>query len=163
MTALSRAGRAHHTDAGGRSLLSEGWMVRTCPAFGHHFAHAAVALPRPASIFGTTRAVVLCRPLSSYVEIMYNCNTVIYVSYSDPPPWRRVIFVPPELRISARRPPLAPAAHALAGLPDGAGLVPMDPAEVPNQSEPRRRAPRDHQPPVTALLHTLHSHDELPC
>ena len=29
----------------------------------------------------------------------------------------------------------APAAHALAGLPDGAGLVLMDPAEVPNQSE----------------------------
>ena len=24
----------------------------------------------------------------------------------------------------------------LAGLPDGAGLLPMDPAEVPNQSEP---------------------------
>ena len=45
--------------------------------------------------------------------------------------------------ISARRPP---AAHALTGLPDGAGLVPMDPAEVPNQSEPRRRAARDHQP-----------------
>ena len=38
--------------------------------------------------------------------------------------------------LSARRPPLAPAAHALAGLPDGAGLVLMDPAEVPNQSEP---------------------------
>lgn len=25
--------------------------------------------------------------------------------------------------------------HALAGLPDAAGLVPMDPAEVPNQLE----------------------------
>ena len=32
------------------------------------------------------------------------------------------------------------AAHALAGLPDGAGLLPMDPAEVPNQLESRRRA-----------------------
>ena len=46
-----------------------------------------------------------------------------------------MIFVA-ELRISARRSPLAPAAHALAGLPDGAGLVLMDPAEVPAQSEP---------------------------
>ena len=36
--------------------------------------------------------------------------------------------------------------HALAGLPDVAGLVPMDPAEVPDQSDPRRRAARDHQP-----------------
>ena len=36
--------------------------------------------------------------------------------------------------------------HELAGLPDGAGLVPMDPAEVSDQSEPRRRAARDHQP-----------------
>ena len=36
--------------------------------------------------------------------------------------------------------------HELAGLPDGAGLVLMDPAEVPNQLEPRRRAARDHQP-----------------
>ena len=45
-----------------------------------------------------------------------------------------------KLRIEARRSPLAPAAHALAGLPDGAGLVLMDPAEVPNQLESRRRA-----------------------
>ena len=45
-----------------------------------------------------------------------------------------------------RHSPLAPAAHALAGLPDGAGLVLMDPAEVPNQLESRRRAARDHQP-----------------
>ena len=40
--------------------------------------------------------------------------------------------------------PPSSAAHALSGLPDGAGLVPMDPAEVPDQSEPRRRAARDH-------------------
>ena len=37
-------------------------------------------------------------------------------------------------------------AHELTGLPDGAGLVLMDPAEVPDQSESRRRAARDHQP-----------------
>ena len=42
----------------------------------------------------------------------------------------------PNQPILARRSPLAPAAHALAGLADGAGLLPMDPAEVPNQSEP---------------------------
>ena len=36
--------------------------------------------------------------------------------------------------------------HALAGLPYRAGLVLMDPAEVPNQLELRRRAARDHQP-----------------
>ena len=46
----------------------------------------------------------------------------------------------PNERISARRSPLAPAAHALAGLADGAGLLLMDPAEVPNQLESRRRA-----------------------
>ena len=39
-----------------------------------------------------------------------------------------------------RQSPLAPAAHALAGLADGAGLLLMDPAEVPNQLESRRRA-----------------------
>ena len=65
------------------------------------------------------------------------------------------LFVPP-LRASrfsyqpsadlGRHSPLAPAAHALAGLPDGAGLVLMDPAEVPNQLQLRRRAARDHQP-----------------
>ena len=48
--------------------------------------------------------------------------------------------------ISAGRQRLSVAHHELAGLPDGAGLVPMDPAEVSDQSEPRRRAARDHQP-----------------
>ena len=61
------------------------------------------------------------------------------------PPSRFRFFVPNQ-PIWARRSPLAPAAHALAGLADGAGLLPMDPAEVPDQSEPRRRAARDHQP-----------------
>ena len=50
------------------------------------------------------------------------------------PPSRLVIFVRRQ-RDLGRRPPLAQAAHALAGLPDGAGLLPMDPAEVPDQSE----------------------------
>ena len=51
-----------------------------------------------------------------------------------PPLWRNV-FPYQTSAISARRSPLAPAAHALAGLADGAGLLPMDPAEVPDQSE----------------------------
>ena len=42
----ARTGRAHHTDTvteeGAPSSLCEGWMVRTCPALGHHFAHSAV-------------------------------------------------------------------------------------------------------------------------
>ena len=67
------------------------------------------------------------------------------VTYLTPPPWRLVIFVPNQ-PIWARRSPPTPAAHALAGLPDGAGLVVMDAAEVPNQLQLRRRAARDHQP-----------------
>ena len=54
------------------------------------------------------------------------------VTYSDA---SRFSFFVPNQPILARRSPLAPAAHALAGLADGAGLLPMDPAEVPGQSE----------------------------
>jgi len=42
--------------------------------------------------------------------------------------------------ISAGRQRLSEGHHELTGLPDGAGLVLMDPAEVPNQLESRRRA-----------------------
>ena len=61
------------------------------------------------------------------------------VSYSDPPVGA-LCFSCEDSEISARRSPLAPAAHALPGPPDGAGLLLMDPAEVPNQLESRRRA-----------------------
>ena len=37
--------------------------------------------------------------------------------------------------ISAGRQRLSEGHHALPGPPDGAGLLPMDPAEVPDQSE----------------------------
>ena len=39
--------------------------------------------------------------------------------------------------ISAGRQRLSEGHHALPGPPDGAGLLPMDPAEVPNQLDPR--------------------------
>ena len=42
--------------------------------------------------------------------------------------------------ISAGRQRLSEGHHALPGPPDGAGLLLMDPAEVPNQLESRRRA-----------------------
>ena len=57
-------------------------------------------------------------------------------------------------KISRSRPAVlrsAPAAHALAGLADGAGLLPMDPAEVPNQSEPRCPTSRKREGGVARL------------
>ena len=57
------------------------------------------------------------------------------VSYSDPP-LGASYFSCQTSAISAGRQRLSEGHHALAGLADGAGLLPMDPAEVPNQSEP---------------------------
>ena len=57
------------------------------------------------------------------------------VTYLTPPPGR-LVFSWQTSAISAGRQRLSEGHHALAGLADGAGLLPMDPAEVPNQSEP---------------------------
>ena len=61
------------------------------------------------------------------------------VSYSDPP-LRACRFSCQTSAISAGRQRLSEGHHALPGPPDGAGLLLMDPAEVPNQLESRRRA-----------------------
>ena len=61
------------------------------------------------------------------------------VSYSDPP-LRASRFSCQTSAISAGRQRLSEGHHALPGPPDGAGLLLMDPAEVPNQLESRRRA-----------------------
>ena len=67
------------------------------------------------------------------------------VSYSDPP-LGASYFSCETSAISAGRQRLSEGHRALPGPPDGAGLLPMDPAEVPNQLDPRRRVARDHQP-----------------
>ena len=64
-----------------------------------------------------------------------------------------VSFFVAKLRISGRVTASGGGLHALAGLPDGAGLVLMDPAEVPNQLKRRRRAARDHQPAFGGVEH----------
>ena len=72
-----------------------------------------------------------------YLTLPYSkCSTTpIYdVSYSDPPP-RASRFSCQTSAISAGRQRLSEGHHALPGPPDGAGLLPMDPAEVPDQSE----------------------------
>ena len=61
------------------------------------------------------------------------------VSYSDPA-LRASRFSCQTSAISAGRQRLSEGHHALPGPPDGAGLLLMDPAEVPNQLESRRRA-----------------------
>ena len=63
----------------------------------------------------------------------------------DTSPWR-LVFSYQTSAIWGRVTASGGGLHALAGLPHGAGLEPMDPAEVPNQLERRRRAARDHQP-----------------
>ena len=57
------------------------------------------------------------------------------------PPLGATSFPTNPAPISAGHPRLSVGHHELTGLPDGAGLVLMDPAEVPDQSDPRR-APR---------------------
>ena len=56
------------------------------------------------------------------------------VTYSDPP-LRASRFSCQTSAISAGRQRLSEGHHALPGPPDGAGLLLMDPAEVPDQSE----------------------------
>ena len=56
------------------------------------------------------------------------------VTYSDPP-LGASCFSCQTSAISAGRQRLSEGHHALPGPPDGAGLLLMDPAEVPNQSE----------------------------
>ena len=51
-----------------------------------------------------------------------------------------MIFVPKQRHLGGASQRFSVGLLALAGLPDGAGLEPMDPAEVPNQLESRRRA-----------------------
>ena len=56
------------------------------------------------------------------------------------PPLGALCFSCQTSAISAGRQRLSEGHHALPGPPDGAGLLLMDPAEVPNQLESRRRA-----------------------
>ena len=55
------------------------------------------------------------------------------------PPFALLVFRAKPAR-SRRGQRLSEGHHALPGPPDGAGLLLMDPAEVPNQLESRRRA-----------------------
>ena len=95
---------------------------------------------------GVERGVHVCGLHFSSCSGLVRASSLILIRTPLPDPGRLVFSCQTSASRRAGRQRLSVGHHELAGLPDGAGLVPMDPAEVPNQSEPRRRAARDHQP-----------------
>ena len=93
-------------------------VARSVSALGHGLwpAHSGTGPPKAA----------LSAHVSAIVERMLHQHSSHLVVVR--------LFLPNQRDLGGRS-PLAPAAHALAGLADGAGLLPMDPAEVPDQSE----------------------------
>ena len=73
-------------------------------------------------------------PCGGVVRIRCSPTASCDVSYSDPP-LGASCFSCQTSAISAGRQRLSEGHHALPGPPDGAGLLLMDPAEVPDQSE----------------------------
>ena len=78
---------------------------------------------------GTSRLCPLARPFCRESRVPYLTPTLGASCFSCQ-----------TSAISAGRQRLSEGHHALPGPPDGAGLLLMDPAEVPNQLESRRRA-----------------------